>query len=108
MGSACGPKHSVESILSPSLDIMARSEWTSLEKAIIIYFNQRHFLDRVLCTLLRRIANTARSLTAVRSKLAELRKDRSLHDSKRKAWTEQATRASHGKGVSVEKRFSLN
>ena len=80
---------------------MAGSEWTSLEKAIVIYFNQRRFLDRVLCTLLRRIANTERSLTAVRSKLVELRKSRSLYDSKRKTWTKKATRASYGKCVST-------
>lgn len=95
------PKHGVEPVSSSSLDIMAGSEWTPLEKAILIYFNQRGFLDRVLCTLLRRIASTERSLTAVRSKLADLRKDRSLHDSRRKTWTEKATQASYGKCVSM-------
>jgi hypothetical protein len=95
------PKHSVEPVSSSSLNIMARSEWSWLEKAIVIYFNQRGFLDRLLCTLLRRIANTKRTLTAVRSKLVELRKDRSLHDSRRKTWTEKATQASYGKCVSM-------
>ena len=78
---------------------MARLDWTWREEAIIIYFNQHRFLDRVLCTLLRRIAGTDRTLIAVRSKLVELRKNRSLHDRKLRTWTAKAMRASHGKRV---------
>ena len=78
---------------------MAGVSWTRFEQAIVIYFNNRGYLDKILCRFLRRIANTKRSITAVRSQLAELRKNPAFYDVKQKMWTTEAERSSYGRHI---------
>ncbi|KAF3031179.1 hypothetical protein E8E12_000857 [Didymella heteroderae] len=69
---------------------MAGTAWTRYEKAIIIWLNKRGFLDKVVKEQLHRFANKRRTLTAIRSQLAELRKNPTIYNARRRTWNEEA------------------
>lgn len=81
---------------------MAGAGWNKFQRAIIIYFNSLRYVHKTIRLLLRLIANNRRTLTAVRSQLAELRKDPALYDPRRRTWTPEA------KKLSYSERTSLN
>lgn len=63
--------------------------WSSDELSIIIEGDMNLYKNKELCTLLKQ-AGTERTITSVRSKLYELRKDDELFDSQNKKWHEDA------------------
>ncbi|KAI1527436.1 hypothetical protein PtrSN002B_011484 [Pyrenophora tritici-repentis] len=81
---------------------MAGTLWNQFQRAIVIFFDSLLYTHGMIRTLLRRIANNRRTLTAVRSQLAELRKNPALYDSREGTWTAEA------KKLSYSERTSLN
>jgi hypothetical protein len=74
---------------------MAGAGWNWLQRAIVIFFDSLLYAHKTIRTFLRRIANNRRTLTAVRSQLAELRKDPALYNFKQRTWTVEARKLSY-------------
>jgi hypothetical protein len=71
---------------------MAGTKWLSVEVEIIIRYDRLGYQDKFLCTALQQEARTSRSLAAVRSKLAELRRNPAAYDSILQVWIDEGVR----------------
>jgi hypothetical protein len=64
-------------------------KWSSVEVEIIIRYDKFGYQDRFLPTALQQEAHRSRTLVAVRSKLAEFRRNPALYDSVRQVWIDE-------------------
>lgn len=85
---------------------MAGAFWNLLQIAVILFFEILKCHHNDICTFLFRIAESKRSLTAVRSKLAELRQNPSLYNASQRLWTKKAKKISFSKCLSVDSGFN--
>jgi hypothetical protein len=69
---------------------MAGTGWTLFQKAIIIFFDCLLYTHGRTRAFLIYIAGNRRTLTAIRSQFAELKKSSALYDARKRRWTAQA------------------
>lgn len=82
---------------------MAGAGWTWFQRAVIIFFDiLLIFSHEQIRILLRSIANNRRTLTAIRSQFAELKKDPALYDSRKRTWTAKARKFSYSERTPLD------
>jgi len=76
---------------------MAGTAWNWFQKATVILLEKLLFTHENIRYYLWRITSSLRTLTAVRSQLAELKKDPALYNSRQRRWTRDAIERSKSK-----------